>query len=47
MVEIEDRGITYKSWKTYAKALQKEVKCLQQLISNDRVKMCTLRRDKV
>jgi hypothetical protein len=41
MVEIEDvRGtyiITYKSWKSYAKALEHELKALQQLSSNNDV----------
>jgi len=36
MVEVEDRGITFKSWKAYARALKAEVKCLQQL-SSDRI----------
>jgi len=32
MVEIESRGITFRSWKSYAKALAAEVKCLQQFL---------------
>lgn len=37
MVDIEDRGITFRSWKKYAKALIAEVKCLQQLLPTDSV----------
>lgn len=40
MVEIEDRGRTFKSWEAYAKALEKEVKCLQQFLTSDRVALC-------
>ena len=40
MVEIEDRGRTFRSWKAYAKALEKEVKCLQQFLSAERVQAC-------
>ena len=32
MVEIEDRGVYFRSWKKYAKALLAEVKCLQQFL---------------
>ncbi len=39
-VEIEDRGVTYKSWKTYAKALEREVGCLQQLLTTEYVDRC-------
>jgi len=38
MVEIEDRGITFKSWKRYARALSAEVRCLQQFLDSDHVK---------
>lgn len=34
MVEIEDRGITYKSWQSYAKALKYELSSLQSLCHN-------------
>ena len=37
MTEIVDRGIVFKSWKKYAKALAAEVKCLQQFCTPDRV----------
>lgn len=37
MVEIEDRGVTFRSWKKYAQALSAEVKCLQQFLGTDRV----------
>lgn len=37
MVEIEDRGIYFKSWKSYAEALGDEVKCLQQFLKPERV----------
>ena len=37
MTEIEDRGITFYSYKRYAKALQAEVSCLQQFLTEDRV----------
>jgi len=37
MVEIEDRERTYKSWKSYAKALEKELKCLQQFIHDPKI----------
>lgn len=40
MVEIEDRGRTFKSWKAYAKALEREVNCLQQFLTSDRVAAC-------
>lgn len=40
MVEIEDRGVVYKNWKAYAKALEKEVKCLQQFLTIDKVQVC-------
>ncbi len=36
-VEIEDRGMTFKSWKSYAKFLEIEVKKLQQLLPTDQV----------
>jgi len=36
-VEIEDRGIIFRSWKKYAQALSAEVKCLQQLLPTDSV----------
>ncbi len=39
-MEIEDRGRIFKSWKSYAKALEKEVKCLQQFLSSERVYAC-------
>lgn len=37
MVEIEDRGLTFKSYKSYAKFLELEVKQLQQLLPSDDV----------
>ena len=40
---VDERGdtvITYKSWKAYAKALEREVKCLQQFLTPDRVGVC-------
>lgn len=37
MVEIDDRGLTFRSWKKYAQALLAEVKCLQQLLPTDSV----------
>ena len=37
MTEIVDRGIVFKSWKSYARALAAEVKCLQQFLTSDRV----------
>jgi len=40
---VDDRGdisVTYKSWKAYAKALQREVRCLQQFLTSDRVEAC-------
>ena len=37
MVEIEDRGITYKSYKRYSKALSYEIRLLQQLLPDDKV----------
>jgi len=37
MKEIEDRGLTFKSWKSYAKFLQAEVKKLQQFLDSDHV----------
>lgn len=37
MVEIEDRGMRFKSWKSYAKFLGSEVKQLQQLLDSHRV----------
>jgi len=40
MVEIWDRGILYKSWKSYAKALEREVKCLQQFLPTETVSNC-------
>jgi hypothetical protein len=41
MTEIEDsRGVTYHSWKSYAKALEEEVKCLQQLLDTDDCSAC-------
>lgn len=39
MVEIEDpRGLTFKSWKAYAKFCELEVKQLQQLLPSEDVK---------
>jgi len=35
MVEINDRGVHFRSWIAYAKALGAEVKCLQQLSSDN------------
>lgn len=40
MVEIEDRGINYKSNKMYIKALHHEIRALQQLLPSDDVKRC-------
>ena len=40
MVEIEDREFRYKSWKSYAKALEIEVKLLQQLLNSQDVMLC-------
>jgi len=40
MVEIDDRGIVYKSWKSYAKALVLEIKKLQQLLPTKDVNLC-------
>lgn len=37
MTEIEDRGVNFKSWKSYAKALSAELRCLQQFLSTKRV----------
>lgn len=37
MVEIEDRGVNFRSWMKYAQALTAEVKCLQQFLTTDRV----------
>lgn len=36
-MEIEDREITFKSWKKYAEALKAEVGCLQQFLKTDQV----------
>jgi len=38
MVEIEDREITYSSYKSYAEALKLEVQKLQQLLPSEDVK---------
>lgn len=37
MVEIEDREIIYNSYKMYAKSLQIEMRCLQQLLPDDTI----------
>jgi len=34
---IEDRGLIFKSWKSYAKFLEIEVKKLQQLLTAEQV----------
>ena len=37
MAEIEDRGVLYKSYKSYAKALASEVRKLQQMLPGEKV----------
>ena len=37
MIEIEDRGVAFRSWKRYARALGAEVRCLQQFLPQDRI----------
>ncbi len=39
MVDIEDRGVIFRSWKKYAQALGAEVKCLQQFCMPERVEL--------
>ncbi len=39
MVEIEYRGRIFKSWKSYAKALEREVRRLQQFLSTQVTKV--------
>jgi len=36
-MEIEDRGLVFKSWKVYAEFLKAEVKHLQQFLDSERV----------
>ena len=44
MIEIDrgDISLQFKTWKKYAKALEKEVKCLQQLLCSEYVSRCFL-----
>jgi len=37
MTEIENRNIIFKSYKLYSKALEAEVKCLQQFLTQERI----------
>ena len=39
MVEIEDRWLKFKSWKSYARFLKTELSKLQQLSSNEHVEL--------
>ncbi len=36
-MEIEDRGIIYKSYMSYSKALQHEIRLLQQLLPQEKI----------
>lgn len=36
-MDINDRGLTFKSWKSYARFLELEVKRLQQLLPTDKI----------
>ena len=42
MVEIEDREMTFRSWKAHSKFLKIEVCKLQQLLSTSDVSKCYL-----
>jgi len=38
-MEIEDRGLVFKSWRAYAKFLEAEVRHLQQFLDSEKVKL--------